>query len=296
MFDQIVVIDWSANSSPKRCIDSIWFAIQDGGSANTVNVPTRSAAEVLLHDLLDAHPRRRTLVGVDFSLGYPAGTANALGLSGRRWSEMWSLIECRIVDGDRNENNRFEVAERMNGEMTGAAGPFWGCPPAAAQPNLTTTKPISDGSLAQWRVVEQVLRSEGRRPFSSWQLFGAGCVGSQSLLGIPMICRLAQRYGGRFDVWPFTTGLEAPVVESGSVVVAEVWPSLRSSSTAKGRIRDQEQVRDVAGWLTDLDRGGAIESLFAPSVPTAEIADVTDEEGWVLGVGVDRGAFGSRPG
>jgi precorrin-8X/cobalt-precorrin-8 methylmutase len=250
----------------------------------------------LLHDLLDVHQRRRTLIGVDFSLGYPAGTANALGLSGDPWSAVWELLEHRIVDGDRNENNRFEVAAWMNGRMSGAAGPFWGCPRATAQRTLTTTKPTSEGGPEQWRVVEEALRSDGKRPFSSWQLLGAGCVGSQSLLGIPLICRLARRYQGRFDVWPFTTGLETPVVKAGSVVVAEIWPSLISSQASSDRIRDQKQVEDVAVWLADLDRAGTIDSLFTPSVSSDTIAKVTREEGWVLGVGADRRTVGPLAG
>ena len=47
----------------------------------------------------------------------------------------------------------------------------------------------------RFRAAEEVLRSQGRRPFSSWQLFGAGAVGSQSLLGIPMLDRLRRRFG-----------------------------------------------------------------------------------------------------
>ncbi len=109
----------------------------------------------------------------------------------------------RLVDDDaRNRNNRFGVASELNARMGAAPGPFWGCPPRAASASLTTTKP-PPGPLAEWRTVESVLRERGHRPFSSWQLLGAGAVGSQSLLGIPMVMRLRERFGGRLAVWPF---------------------------------------------------------------------------------------------
>jgi hypothetical protein len=53
---------------------------------------TRSAAEAFLVELFESDPTSSTLVGVDFSLGYPAGTATALGLTGTAWSAMWALL------------------------------------------------------------------------------------------------------------------------------------------------------------------------------------------------------------
>ncbi|HYN32203.1 MAG TPA: hypothetical protein VES40_06240, partial [Ilumatobacteraceae bacterium] len=116
------------------------------------------------------------------------------------------------------------------------------------------------------------------RPFSSWQLLGAGAVGSQSLLGIPMIVRLRERFGGRLSVWPFS-------VEPGAIVVAEVWPSLLPLDLTTEPVRDAAQVRGVAEWLSELDATGELDPLFRlDGLPPALHETVVGEEGWVLGV------------
>ncbi len=291
MFDRYIVVDWSANSTPKLGRDSIWIAQLDTcGGESITNHPTRHSAEHHLAELFEADGDSTTLVGVDFSLGYPAGTVAALGVDGAPWSAMWRLLAGCIVDDARNTNNRFAVAAELNAKLTGTASPFWGCPPSAAGDQLATTKPADAGPLASFRATEQVLRDQGWRPFSSWQLLGAGAVGSQSLLGIPMLERLRGRFDERFDVWPFTTGLRPPVLGAGAVVVAEVWPSMRQLDDDGGGddddgkpVRDALQVRATARWLADCDAVEALEALFAPALPLQVEEAVVAEEGWVLG-------------
>ncbi len=282
MFDRFVIVDWSANSAPKRGCDSIWIAVLDGDGLAVSNPPTRACAERQLDGLVASGVDSRTLMGVDFSLGYPAGTSRALGLTGSPWRSMSDLVDELVVDDDRNANNRFEVAASLNARMTGSASPFWGCPPAQTAATLTSTKPTASSPLGEWREVERVLRGRGRRPFSSWQLLGAGAVGSQSLLGIPMIRRLSTRHAERVAIWPFTTGLRTPALDVGSVVVAEVWPSLLAVVVADGAVRDEAQVTAVAEWLAALDGHAALGALFSPDVDDRAI--VESEEGWVLGV------------
>jgi hypothetical protein len=284
VFDRVVVVDWSANSSPKRGRDSIWIAVREHtGEISITNPPTRAAAESFLVELFESDPTISTLVGVDFSLGYPVGTAGALGLSGPPWSAMAALLADRIVDDDRNVNNRFTVAAGLNECITGTTGPFWGCPPTKASRTLAPTKSPPPDGLAEWRTVEMLLRSSGRRPFSSWQLLGAGAVGSQSLLGVPMIVRLGERFAERIDVWPFTTGLASPTIGIGGIVVAEVWPSLVELGDRVG-VRDAAQVEATANWLAETDRCGRLRALFAPTLTPEVVAAATGEEGWVLGV------------
>lgn len=285
MFDRFVVVDWSANSRPKRGRDSIWIAVLDGDGVTVSNPSTRGAAEQFLAELVDCEPSSRSLVGVDFSLGYPAGTAAALGLTGSPWESMTRFLGGSIRDGDRNSNNRFEVASAINARMTATGAPFWGCPPSVAGETLTTTKPASFAPLGEWRLVETILRGQGRRPFSSWQLLGAGAVGSQSLLGIPMVHRLSAQFADRVSVWPFTTGMRAPTVGPGSVVIAEVWPSLLPLEVPDGVVRDQAQVVAVAEWLADLDGTDRLAELFRPDIAGLDdVAVIEREEGWVLGV------------
>ena len=285
-FDRIVVVDWSAHSVPKVGADSIWLAIDDRGTLAVENPATRAGAAGRLTSIVEAAGDSTTLIGVDFSLGYPAGTARALGCRGQPWQAMWTLLADSIVDDERNGNNRFEFAAECNAMVGDGPGPFWGCPPRRQVEHcLTTTKPVrSGGHPPEWRLVEAVLRRRGRRPFSSWQLLGAGAVGSQSLLGIPVLERLRRRFPHRVDIWPFTTGLRLPPKRAGQVVVAEVWPTIVSATATSESVRDARQVADVATWLRGLDRGDELREQFEPEVATASRSAVIDEEGWVLGV------------
>jgi hypothetical protein len=283
MFDRIIIVDWSANSTPKRGRDSIWIANHSvpDGTVRSANISTRSAALDLLAEL--GQLPGRCLIGVDFSLGFPAGTAAALGLTGTPREAMWAELVTCIDDDDRNGNNRFEVASALNARMSPGAGPFWGCHPSKATGHLTSRK-TSCAPLPEWRAVESQLRSEGRRPFSAWQLLGAGAVGSQSLLGIPAVSLLLDRLrdlGRTTDVWPFTCGLDVPTAD---VVVVEVWPTLVDISVAgddiwDSRVRDHVQVEALAVHLA----AGDVASLFVPRVPAGARDIVEREEGWVLG-------------
>jgi precorrin-8X/cobalt-precorrin-8 methylmutase len=278
MFDRIVVVDWSASSRPVQGADSVWIGVSsvDGGRVATVNPSTRAAAvDVLVESCLGTG---RTLIGVDFSLGYPAGTAAALGLSGEPWRATWALLTELVEDHDDNVNNRFEVAADLNSRVAGAAGPFWGCPPSRRSNTLTSTK-VAASALAEWRTVESTLRSAGRRPFSSWQLLGAGSVGSQTLLGIPRLVQLESILAAAnrtVEIWPFC---KPSGVSSADVVVAEVWPSLFDLDPADGRVRDEQQVVGLARAL----RRGVSFDVFA-RLDADTIGVIRSEEGWVLGV------------
>ena len=237
----------------------------------TTNPSTRAAATAHLLDVC----RRpgSTLLGVDFSLGYPAGTANLLGLDGVPWQETWKLLAELVDDADNNGNNRFEVAAELNRRMGGGPGPFWGCPASGRGPTLTSTK-VTSAPLGEWRQVEQRLRDKGHRPFSAWQLLGAGSVGSQTLLGIPRLVELTASLTGRgrrVAVWPF----DARIVVGGGVdlVVAEVWPSLHpSEEPAAEQVRDEVQVIETSRRL----RGGV-------ELTPSGSSDVLAEEGWIRG-------------
>jgi precorrin-8X/cobalt-precorrin-8 methylmutase len=285
VFDRVVVVDWSANSTPKLGRDSIWIAVHDASDdSSIVNLPTRAAATRFLIDLVESDPAASTLIGVDFSLGYPVGTAAALGLTGAEWSATWDLLADRITDDDRNVNNRFTVAAELNERLTGAAAPFWGCPPSARSDHLGSTKPSAATDLAEFRAVEQLLRARGARPFSSWQLLGAGAVGSQSLVGIARLHALRHRLGERLHIWPFTTGLAAPALEGGAVVLVEVWPSMFPTSDVPGEVRDAAQVRTTARSLVEANTSGDLDAWFSPSPPSDVARAAITEEGWVLGV------------
>ncbi|MFK8026029.1 MAG: hypothetical protein AB8G26_18890 [Ilumatobacter sp.] len=283
-FDRVVIVDWSANSAPKRGKDSIWAAEAEvtTGAVRSVNLPTRhDAAELLAYTAVQPG---RVLIGVDFSLGFPSGTAAALGLEEQSWRSMWSELARLLDDDEHNRNNRFAVAAELNERLGAEPGPFWGCPPSRAGAFLTTTKrPCAP--LGEWRAVEGLLRARGHHPFSAWQLTGAGAVGSQSLLGIATLHRVVAAVAASdrsVDVWPLSTGLSVPTADA---VLVEIWPTLvplpePPSDPWNVRVRDQVQVETLAAHLAAAD----LEPLFMPPVPPASLDAVVDEEGWIFGV------------
>ncbi len=71
IFDQIAILDWSAESRPRRGKDSIWLGIAGPDGVSAENLPTRRAAEARLRALVaDAVARgQRLLFGADFAFG-----------------------------------------------------------------------------------------------------------------------------------------------------------------------------------------------------------------------------------
>jgi len=98
-----------------------------------------SEINVILRDLV--RQERMVLVGFDFPLGYPAGTAAALGLTDKpEWSSTWRELVRLIIDGDDNSNNRFEVAGELNRRISGGCYPFWSCPQGRVSSTMSCTK------------------------------------------------------------------------------------------------------------------------------------------------------------
>lgn len=273
VFDTIVVVDWSAASAPspaRPSADAIWIGVA-GADERVEYFRTRAAAEAALVALMAAERAagRRVLVGFDFALGYPAGFAARLTGQARARA-VWAWMAGRIVDDAQNRNNRFAVAEGIN-RAFGGAGPFWGRPAGLDLPALPATKAVDYAALglAERRAVERVVP----RAQPVWKLYTTGSVGSQVLMGLPMVHRLAQ--GAGVAVWPFDHH-----VAGAGVVLAEIYPSLLAPHVAaEGGIRDAAQVRLLSRALWRLGQAGQLATLL--TVP----GDVPPEEGWILGAG-----------
>jgi precorrin-8X/cobalt-precorrin-8 methylmutase len=287
MFDRIVVVDWSANGAPKRGADSIWVCRLEvaTGEVDVVNHRTRHAAR----DALSALTERsgRTLVGFDFPLGYPVGFAAAVGLPGVPWETTWAHLAEHVHDDHRNRNDRWVVATEWNRAL--GTPHFWGAPPSRTGPHMPSHKPSVDGlRLAQCRVAEARLRAGGLRPFTVWQLLGAGSVGSQVLTGVPVVehFRRDPSLRDRIRVWPFETGLvDRPAHDvDDAIVVAEVWPSAIAFDHIDHPVKDARQVIALAAHFAALDEDGGLGALFRPQMTDSERDGVLTEEGWVLGV------------
>lgn len=288
-FDVIVIVDWSANATPKRGADSIWsYELETGGGPRRepVNHRTRADARDHLLQVLQRHEHRSVLLGCDFPFGYPAGFAQAAGLLRpglAPWAATWAHLTDRLIDDARNRNNRWEVAAELNERL--GHHRFWGSPPTRAGEHLPTHRPIP---AAADRAAEVRFRSLGKRPFSPWQLLGAGSVGSQSLTGIPVLHHLRHHraLAGRTRVWPFETGLHAPAPHpGGQIVMAEVWPSAVGFDHVEHVVKDARQVVALAHALADDQRAGRLQRAFQPALPADTASAVVAEEGWVLGLG-----------
>jgi hypothetical protein len=295
-FDAYIMVDWSANNSPKTGKDSIWYCVLeriDGVTRVTSieNPPTRHLAYNQISDVLKRLARRgfSTLVGFDFPYGYPRGFTDALKIrSAAPWKEVWKLLTSRVIDDERNQSNRFDVAAALNSEISGEPFPFWGCPSNQQRPFLTSRRAVSHrpDEIPEFRVSDKRIR--GPQPI--WKLCYPGSVGSQALVGIPYVDRLrsAPELSSISRVWPFETGFNLPSrMERGwKILHAEIYPSIITCRQETGMCKDQAQVRGLANYFADEDKAGRIADLFAvpPGLSPEKLVQIVAEEGWTLGV------------
>lgn len=268
-FDTVLMLDWSGGNDrgprPKR--DAIWAGlVRDGREEEPVYLRNRGIAEDWLAATIAAEcaQGRRVLAGFDFPFGYPAGFAAALTGKAAPLA-LWDWFEARVRDAPK-ANNRFDLAGGINARLPGT-GPFWGNALKRDIPDLPRTKRNYHNPFDDRRAAEA--RAPGA--FSCWQLAGAGAVGSQVIMGLPVLARLRRRF--RAAAWPFEPWEAAPVV------LVEIWPGLiRHAVRAVGDpIPDRAQVRLLARALARLAPGrlAAILRVDAP------------EEGWILGLGYE---------
>jgi hypothetical protein len=199
----VIAVDWSgARTGAER---KLWLAeVSDGGVQRLEDGRSREAMTDELVRVA-AEARRggeRVVIGLDFSFGFPAWY-----LRSRGWAQAhdaWREFTGGVVDA----------------VLAAPAFPFWGrgalrTRPAALRED-TDTPPLR----------ETERRLAGRaRPFSVFQLVGAGAVGTASLRGMATLHALS-RAGAR--VWPFDDD------EGGAgAVVAEVWPRLAAPQVNK---------------------------------------------------------------
>lgn len=302
LFDAYIMVDWSAAAKPALGPNSIWIGmlVKDARlklQFKAVNIDTRLKARAFIEDMLAKLTKRgdKVLLGFDFSLGYPAGTAKALGLDTEKqapWAAMHAHLATRYKDKpDNNSRPRFAIAAGLNYTISKGPFPFWGAPPSDRATTLSSTKPdYAAQPLAEFRLAELHLRSlPGASPKSCWQLYGAGSVGSQSLTGIPHVHALRQAWP-KARVWPFEIAeggpLTAEMLDGVEIVIAEIYPSLVKPAPEKGEVADEAQVRQIARHYADLDEKNALGAAFSTgkSLSEEQIGIITREEGWILGV------------
>ena len=271
-FDSVAMVDWSGGNDrgarPKP--DAIWLGLtRQGVDTAPVYLRNRQIAEQALTDLIETERTagRRLMIGFDFPFGYPKGFAQALTGHSDPLS-VWDWLEHRIQDSPKT-NNRFDVAGKINRQLGQGAGPFWGnARPNHDVPGLPRRKQGYRNPFPDLRECETLAKGS----FTCWQLAGAGAVGSQVLMGLPVLNRLRRRFAGQTAVWPFEQ-LDKPVT------FVEIWPGLINPAVkqaeAQGGIRDAHQVRLLARALAHLP----------PPDLHAMLRVTAPEEGWIMGLG-----------
>ena len=186
-----VAVDWSGAKSPAG---KIWLAeARDGRLERLESFPTRaSVVQWIAACLLMPEP---AVVGLDFAFSFPAWYCAHLGAHSA--TDVWRVV---ASDGER--------------WLETCAWPFWGRPGQRC-PDLP----------------EHLRRTEwlaGRRlktrPKSTFQIGGAGAVGTGSLRGMPHLLELQD---AGCAVWPFGA--------AGHVTIVELYPRLLTGPVTKSR-------------------------------------------------------------
>lgn len=278
LFDTILVADWSGGkrSGLKPTKDAIWLGVtREGVAQEPVYCRSRLEAERRIVALVGEEQAagRRLLCAFDFPFGYPKGFARHVTGSDNPYA-VWDWLETRITDAEDGTNNRFDVAEALNKLFEGE-GPFWGKSHKNKWPALPYVKSgIRFDPVAEKRQCDAVSNASS----SCFQLFFNPTVGSQQLMGLPMLNRLRRLSGVK--VWPFDSVGDAPVV------LAEIWPGLIERSVKEtlaqeglDAIRDRVQVRLLADALARLPAADLAAHML-------DLPDAASEEAWILGAGI----------
>ncbi|MEL6568155.1 MAG: hypothetical protein AAFQ22_07030 [Pseudomonadota bacterium] len=300
LFDAYIMVDWSAAAKPVTGANSIWVGILAKDARlkfqfRAVNPDTRLKARTFIHDMVTKLVKRgdKVLLGFDFSLGFPMGTADAMGFGDdvAPWQAMSEYLSGKVRERDDNSNARFAIAAGMNYAISKGPFPFWGAPAKDQVNTLEGKRPAfgDDRPISEFRLAERSLKDRGLgQPKSCWQLAYQGSVGSQTLLGIPHVSWLMNEIPNT-KLWPFELPL-APLDEDAladvDVVMAEIYPSLKTVKPASGQVLDEAQVEAIARHYCDLDGKDRLGALFsgAEGLSAAEKSQIEREEGWILGI------------
>ncbi|MEO0357595.1 MAG: hypothetical protein AAF386_04740 [Pseudomonadota bacterium] len=288
--DRVLAVDWSARSKPspaKPTADAIFMcdARQDHPHHTTYHRTRMAAFDACCRCLDDALAKgHTTLIGFDFAFGYPMGFADRVAGSSQIRA-LWAWMHDVICDDAQNTNNRFQVAAELNTLWPGI-GPFWGCPPnlhIAGLPHKGTAR--SGHGLPERRRIEQVVPSA----HSVWKLFTTGAVGSQVLMGLPYLHKLAQRYGDAISFWPFDDA-------AAPITCVEIYPSLHNvhylihpaHDDPIYHIKDALQVKMVCDTFLSVPMMPNVwPRLSRPDVPFD--AAQAMQEGWIFGAHSPKG-------
>jgi hypothetical protein len=210
----VVAVDWSGRAAGER--RHLWTAeAHDGEILRLVAGRTRS--EVIDELVARADDDAGVIVGFDFSFSLPEWFLRDRGYANAR-----ALWDAATTDGEA--------------WLRDCEPPFWGRP-GRRRPELPAHLRRTEAALAA---------VGGIRPKSSFQIGGAGSVGTGSVRGFPALARLQD---AGFAIWPFDAPARPPVA-------VEIWPRaltgpvVKSDATARAAHLDQH-LPELARGLRD---------------------------------------------
>ena len=266
-WDTFVMVDWSGGNDrgPRPVPDAIWVGISRADHDEPQQYfRNRQVFTTWMLAFLETEltANRRTMVGFDFPFGYPTGFGKHLTGTDDPLM-LWDWFSDRVEDTPK-ANNRFDIAGNINATLPGV-GPFWGNGlkrDIADLPRKGLAR--TPNPFPEKRAVEQLAKGS----FTLWQLAGAGAVGSQVIMGLPVLTHLRRSFPNKISVWPFED-LTTPIA------FVEIWPTLYAGPAPANVIKDAHQVQTTAHKLAKR----SVTSLHVDLHVTAPI------EGWIFGIG-----------
>jgi hypothetical protein len=190
----VVAVDWSGRATGER--RHLWTAEAHAGELLRLEAG-RTRTEVVDELVARADERDGVVVGFDFSFSLPE----------------WFLRECGYADA-----RALWDAATTDGEswLRECEPPFWGRP----------GRPRPDLPVHLRRTEAAVAAVGGIRPKSSFQIGGAGSVGTGSVRGFAALARLQD---AGFAIWPFDEPATPPVA-------LEIWPRTFTGPVVKSDV------------------------------------------------------------
>jgi hypothetical protein len=251
----VVAIDWSGRATGER--RHLWTAEARAGELLRLEAG-RSRSEVVDELVIRAGDADGVVAGFDFSFSLPRWFLRERGYVDAR-----ALWDDAAVDGDA--------------WLRDCDPPFWGRP----------GRPRPDLPVHLRRTEAAIAAVGGIRPKSSFQVGGAGSVGTGSVRGFPALARLQD---AGYAIWPFDAPARPPVA-------VEIWPRtftgpvVKSDPLARAAHLDHAHP-DLFGPLRDVAIGSedafdaAVSAIVMShheaelrALPALNTAD--RDEGWV---------------
>jgi hypothetical protein len=228
------------------------------GSNNPQSVPRYWTRSEIAHWLVRlAKDGVRYLAGIDHGFSFPESYFKRYGLA--TWPQ---FLDDFVHYWPCDEDNVYVESIR-----DGSQERLYGWPPPRARV----------GSPKEFRLCER--RAPPAKSVFHFDVQGS--VAKSTHAGIPWLKRIRETAGDRVHVWPF----DGWQPQEGKSAIAEVYPSMfRNRYPKENRTADEHDAYAVARWLSETAARGALDRYFNPPL-TDEEREVTDLEGWMLGVG-----------